>query len=256
MVNHIIKSLTLRFSKKKNFYFSLKDILGFYPTRLEYYELALTHKSASIIEAGIAPVNNERLEYLGDAILDAIVGDFLYHKFPKEDEGFLTQTRSKIVNGENLSELASKIGLTEHIKSQISNPKGRNKINEDAFEAFVGAIYLDKGFECTKNFILNKVLRNYINILELVNIDKNYKSQLIEWGQKYKKNVTFTTVQDDDNPKYFIAYAKIDDKIFGTGTGLSKKIAEQNAAHETLQKVDVVEPIDCDSNYMDLLPLF
>lgn len=256
MINHIIKSLTLRYNKKKDFYFSLKEVLGFYPTKLEYYEIALTHKSASIIEAGIAPVNNERLEYLGDAILDAIVGDFLYHKFPKEDEGFLTQMRSKIVNGENLSELAQKIGITTFIKSQISNPKGRNKIYEDAFEAFVGAIYLDKGFEKTKRFIIERILKNYINIIELINVDKNYKSQLIEWGQKYKKVVTFNTVQDEDNPKYFISYAKVDEDIMGTGTGLSKKIAEQNAAQETLEKVEEnqLQEKEDQASYLDIIP--
>lgn len=252
MINSIIKYFSLRYSSQKDFYMSLKDILGFYPKRAKYYELALTHKSASILEADGTVVNNERLEYLGDAILDAIVGDYLYHKFPKEDEGFLTQMRSKIVNGDNLSELAQKIGIESYIKSQISNPKGRSKIYEDAFEAFIGAIYLDRGFMKTKEFVISRILKSLVDVSVLRDIDTNYKSQLIEWGQKYKKEVSFDTNQDTENSKLFISKVIIDKQTYGTGTGMSKKVAEQNAAKVTLDKV-LVESQEDEFNIDDYI---
>ncbi len=244
MFNSIIKSLQIIFSEKKEFYRSLIEILGFYPGKFEYYELALIHKSASHIEPDGTNVNNERLEYLGDAILDAIVGDFLYHKFPKENEGFLTQMRAKIVNGENLCDLAQKIGINKFIVSQINNSKGLCKIYEDAFEAFIGAIYLDKGYITTKSFILDRIFKNFVDIKELKDIDTNFKSQLIEWSQKYKKEVVFYTDVDESNSKYFSSYICIDNEKYGTGHGSSKKSAEQKAAKETLEMVSNEEQPD------------
>lgn len=216
----------------------MNEILGFCPSRIEYYELALIHKSASVTEPNGTSVNNERLEYLGDAILDAIVGDFLYHKFPKEHEGFLTQMRARIVNGEALSDFAQRIGLNRFIVSHLHNSKGKTKVYEDAFEAFIGAIYLDQGYNTTRDFITNKIIKNFVDLQQLRETDNNFKSQLIEWGQKYKKEVVFETELESTNSKYFISYIRIDNEVFGSGTGVSKKIAEQKAAHSTLLMVN------------------
>ncbi|PID89612.1 MAG: ribonuclease III [Bacteroidia bacterium] len=249
MLKFITNIIELHFSQKKEFYNSIKEITGFYPRKTGYYELALIHKSVSGIEPDGTVLNNERLEYLGDAILDAIVGDFLYHKFPKEHEGFLTQMRSKIVNGENLAELAKKIGLHRLIKSQLGNSTGKTKVYEDAFEAFIGAIYLDVGFEKTKNFVLKKVFKNFVDIKEIRNTDTNYKSQLIEWGQKHKREILFTTDIDPKNSKYFLSHVDIDKERYGNGYGPSKKIAEQNAAKNSLLKIQPEEKKEEDNDY-------
>jgi ribonuclease III len=227
----------LLFSQKKEFYKSLKNILGFYPTKIEYYELALIHKSASINEPGGITVNNERLEYLGDAVLDAIVGDFLYHKFPKENEGFLTQMRSKIVNGNNLSELAVHIGLHRFIVSNTNTALSKTKILEDAFEALIGAVYLDKGYAVTSKFVIDRIIRNFVDINLLRDLDTNFKSQLIEWAQKHKKEIAFFTDFDTENARTFVSVIRIDSETFCTGHGTTKKQAEQQGAKLTLERV-------------------
>jgi ribonuclease-3 len=237
VINSLFRFIRISRHPKNEFYKALRVKLGFYPRKIEYYEQALIHKSVSLLAPDGTVVNNERLEFLGDAILDAVVGDFLFHKFPKGNEGFLTQMRSKIVNGENLSELAKKIGINHLIKAQINNTKGRTKIYEDAFEAFIGAVYLDQGFIITKNFIIERILKTFVDVKELKDIDTNYKSQLIEWGQKYKKEISFTTDLESENSKLFISYVLIDNKSFGSGVGMSKKLAEQNAAKATLELV-------------------
>lgn len=231
----------LLFSKKRKFYKDLKKILGFYPRKIKLYETAFIHKSASVIYKGGATLNNERLEYLGDAILDAVVGDYLYHKFPLEHEGFLTQMRSKIVKGESLTELAQKTGLSKFIVANISTLKNQKHILADAFEAFIGALYLDKGYKVTKKFIIRRIIRKYLDIEKLKDIDTNYKSQLIEWAQKNKHEIVFETDVSEKDNKCFVSYVRINDERKGSGFGSSKKQAEQKAARVTLKQVG--EPI-------------
>ncbi len=214
----------------------LRKILGFYPKNITYFQTAFLHKSATYIDHTGVVVNNERLEYLGDAILDAIIGDYLYALYPKEDEGFLTQTRSKIVNREKLYLLALKIGLENFIVLHTKQFVSKKNIYGDAFEALIGAIYLDKGFYVTYDFVINKIVKKHIDLELLIETNKNYKSQIIEWGQKYQKNIIFITDASTDKFK-FTSYLVLNDQILGKGRGNTKKQAEQKAAEHALNKI-------------------
>ncbi|MBI9067161.1 MAG: ribonuclease III [Salinivirgaceae bacterium] len=212
---------------------------GLFPGNEELYKLAFIHKSASLKLPDGLIINNERLEFLGDAILDAVVAEYLYSKFPDKKEGFLTQTRSKIVNGAYLGQLAIQLGLDKLIISHAHNYNSNKHILGDAFEALIGAIYLDHGYKAVKNFVFKQLLKKHIDIAEILKTETNYKSRLIEWVQKDKKVILFKTDQQDNEglvPE-FISVVLIDNKINGTGKGLSKKEAEQNAACETLKKL-------------------
>lgn len=222
----------------KPLYRLINQTLGIHPGNIEPYEIALIHKSASVHRSDGIMINNERLEYLGDAILDAVIAHYLYLKFPEEQEGFLTQMRSKVVKGETLAQIAKKIGLAELLISQTSGFNGGKRIYEDAFEAIIGAIYIDKGFKATMDYVVKRIIKRFINIERLINIDTNYKSQLIEWGQKYKQEVEFYTDMEYPNSKSFICYIRINKKTYGSGKGISKKEAEQRAAKATLKQVE------------------
>ncbi|NJO89725.1 MAG: ribonuclease III [Chloroflexia bacterium] len=197
------------------------------------YQIALTHKSASYTLNG-ERVNNERLEYLGDSILDAVISDYLYKKYPSEREGFLTEMRSKIVNGEKLKELAVNINLDQFIIQRTNIQLASSRIYEDAFEALIGAIYLDKGYRAVSRFISQKIIDEHIDFGELEVTNYNYKSRLIEWSQKTKSPVEFSSFISDENSNSFISEVVLEEKIIGKGLGNSKKEAEQNAAREAL----------------------
>lgn len=226
-------------STDKAFYNELRNITGLYPGNEELYKLAFIHKSASLRLAEGLVINNERLEFLGDAILDAVVAEYLYSKFPDKKEGFLTQTRSKMVNGDYLGQLGIQLGLDKFIISHAHNYNSNKHILGDAFEALIGAIYLDHGYKAVKKFVFKQLLRKHIDLGKLILTETNYKSRLIEWAQKDKKDVTFNTELEDNGnllPE-FISYIKVDDKIIAKGIGPSKKEAEQNAAKHTLKKL-------------------
>ena len=231
------------FLSSNKFYSSIKNIVGFRPSNPNLYRIALIHKSASIISHDGSIVNNERLEFLGDAILDAIIAEYLFLKFPNKDEGFLTKLRSNIVNGENLSILSEKINLTKLIVSNIKSSKSSKHLYEDLFEAFIGAIFLDQGYEITKKFILNRIIKQHVDINKLAATDTNYKSKLVEWSQKDKKSVFFDTALDESNinssEAFFVSHIKIENEVLGEGFGSSKKEAEQNAAKKTLKNIGV-----------------
>lgn len=231
-------------SSRKEFYSFIKETTGFSPLKLRLYDLAFIHKSASSTDLMGQPVNNERLEYLGDAVLGAIVADYLYNRFPRKDEGFLTQMRSRIVNRSFLTQLTFKLGLNHFVTSNTNNVNESSHIFGDVFEAFIGAIYLDTGYEGAKNFVIKKVLSTYVDVQELERSDNNFKSQLIEWGQKNKREVEFDTQENPDashDKPPFISIIKIDGKIAGKGEGYSKKEAQQNSACKALSNFDVSE---------------
>ena len=241
MVRKIVQRVKLFSSKRKEFYLFLKDLLGFYPGNLRLYDLAFIHKSASVIDSQGNFVNNERLEYLGDAILGAIIADFLYNRFPHEDEGFLTKTRSKLVNRAFLTQLTHDMGLHVFIDSNTTKKIDKSHIYGDALEALIGAIYLDRDYQAAKFFVTKRILSQFVDLHEIEHEDSNFKSQLIEWSQKTKRELEFeTTEETDENLKQpkFKAVVKIDNKEVGRGTGSSKKEAHQNAARETLEKID------------------
>jgi len=228
------------FTPDKNFKKNLKNILGYLPGDIRLYQLAFVHKSASGTIFKNHQINNERLEYLGDAILDAIVAEYLYQKFPEKDEGFLTQMRSKIVNRENLNAVAIKLGIANMIVSRMSNENHRS-IFGDALEALVGAIYLDLGYKNAKKLILERIIQNNISVVKLQETETDFKSRIIEWGQKNKKTVNFTSYEEFDdsiNGIVFISHLVVVDEIIGRGLGTSKKDAEQNAARQALQFIE------------------
>ena len=242
MVRKIAQRIRLFSSPRKEFYLFLKDLLGFYPVNLKLYDLAFVHKSASTFDSQGNLVNNERLEFLGDAILGAIIADFLYNRFPQQDEGFLTKNRSKLVNRSFLTRLTFDMGLHVFIDSNTTKNIDKSHIYGDALEAFIGAIYLDTDYQTTKFFVTKKILSKFVNMNEIEQKDSNFKSQLIEWSQKNKKELKFDTIEEVENDKTkqpkFIATVLIDNTELGRGTGSSKKEAQQNAARETLKKLD------------------
>nr|WP_319500924.1 ribonuclease III [uncultured Draconibacterium sp.] len=241
MVRKIVQRVKLFSSDRKEFYLFLKDLLGFYPQNLRLYDLAFIHKSASMVDSQGNFVNNERLEYLGDAILGAVIADFLYNRFPQEDEGFLTKTRSKLVNRAILTQLTHEMGLHVFIDSNTTKNIDKSHIYGDALEALIGAIYLDKDYKAAKFFVTKKILPQFVDLNEIEQADSNFKSQLIEWSQKNKREIEFETTEETDEkikqPR-FKAVVKIDNKKAGEGVGTSKKEAHQKAAHETLKKLD------------------
>lgn len=240
MLKNIIRSEKYLFAPDKNFKKQLKNILGFLPHNFKLYQLAFVHKSASHVVFNEVKVNNERLEFLGDAILDSLVADFLFIKFPEKEEGFLTQTRSKIVNRENLNQMAIKLGIGNMIISKMSNDNHKS-VYGDALEALIGALYLDKGYDRTRKIVLERIIRSQININRILETETDFKSRIIEWGQKTKKTVNFTSFEEWDeqsNSPVFITHLIVVDEIIGRGSGNSKKEAEQNAARQAIQIIE------------------
>ncbi len=241
MFRRIVQRIKLFSSPRKEFYLFLKDLLGFYPSNLKLYDLAFIHKSSSVYDSQGNLVNNERLEFLGDAILGAVIAEFLYNRFPQQDEGFLTKTRSKLVNRDFLTHLMHDMGLKVFITSNAIGNIDKSHIYGDALEALIGAIYLDTDYKTTKYFITKRILSEFVNLTEIEQKDSNFKSQLIEWSQKNKQEVIFETNEEPVTDKFkqpkFITRIIVGDKEFGTGSGTSKKEAHQNAARETLKKL-------------------
>lgn len=201
--------------------------------------MAFIHKSGSYLVSKKIPVNNERLEFLGDSILDAVIAEHLFHKYPLEDEGFLTQMRSKIVNRDNLNFLAIKLGISNLVVARITNDNHKS-IYGDALEALIGAIYLDKGFKKTRKIVIERIVKNHVNLAKLQETEVDFKSRIIEWGQKNRKEVNFSSFEEpneEDKTPLFVSHILIVDEIAGRGIGGSKKEAEQNAARQALDKL-------------------
>ena len=240
MLRNQIDKIRLLFRKAKESYFCFYKILGFYPRNIQLYQQALLHKSTSIRSEKGRPLNNERLEFLGDAILDAIVGDIVYKHFEGRREGFLTNTRSKIVQRETLNKLAVEIGLDKLVKYSTRSSSHNSYMYGNAFEAFIGAIYLDQGYERCKRFMEEKIFKNYIDLDKMSRKEVNFKSKLIEWSQKSKVEVSFELIEqflDEDYNPMFHTEIRIEGISAGKGTGYSKKESQQNAAQAALKKI-------------------
>ena len=240
MLRNQIDKIRLLFRKDKESYFCFYKILGFYPRNIQLYQQALLHKSTSIRSEKGRPLNNERLEFLGDAILDAIVGDIVYKHFEGRREGFLTNTRSKIVQRETLNKLAVEIGLDKLVKYSTRSSSHNSYMYGKAFEAFIGAIYLDQGYERCKRFMEEKIFKNYIDLDKMSRKEVNFKSKLIEWSQKSKVEVSFELIEqflDEDYNPMFHTEIRIEGISAGKGTGYSKKESQQNAAQAALKKI-------------------
>lgn len=240
MVSNIIDRIRLPFRKEKELYSALYGIFGFYPHKISYYKLALMHKSVTRRNEKGRPLNNERLEFLGDAILDAIVGDIVYRHFEGKREGFLTSTRSKIVQRETLNRLATEMGITQLIKYGKHTPSHNNYMGGNAFEALVGAMYLDRGYEACMRFMEKRILSQLINIDKVAYKEINFKSKLIEWCQKNKVNLSFKLLEqgtEGKNSPTFKYQVLIEDLEGGIGEGYSKKESQQQASKATLQQL-------------------
>jgi ribonuclease III len=226
--------------EKREFRSRLKKILGFSPGNLKLYEIAFIHRSATVTLPHGKKVNNERLEYLGDAVLDAILSDYLFEKFPDASEGFMTKIRSRIVNREVLNQLAVSMGINKILISNISSIHNTKNLYGDAFEALIGSVFLDKGFKKTKKLFIKQVLNRYLDLKEIVNTDTDYKSLVFEWVQKHKSNIIFTYNEEYDfnqRKSVFSTTLIIDKTEFGEGHGASKKEAEQEAACQAWSRI-------------------
>jgi len=235
----MIDTFKLLMGKDKEFYSFLKNQLKIKPNHLKLYELAFLHKSASVTLSNGSVVNNERLEFLGDAIIDAVIADFVFRTFPNEKEGFLTQMRSKIVNREHLDSIANRMGLAQVVKSYSTGMINiKKRICGDALEALMGAMYLDRGFEKTCEYITEYVLKLYTDIEQMALTETDFKSRLMEWGQRHKLSVGFETSEEPRKPPgnvpKFSSQVTISDVPIAKGNGRSKKDAEKMAAQKTL----------------------
>lgn len=240
MLSNIIDRIKLPFRKEKELYLSLYQIIGFYPRDISYYKLALMHKSMFRRNAKGKPVNNERLEFLGDAILDAAVGDIVYRHFPGKREGFLTNTRSKLVQRDTLNRLAQEMGINQLILSNGHTSSHNSYMGGNAFEALVGAIYLDRGYNACMKFMRNRILAQMINIDKVAYKEVNFKSKLIEWSQKNRVRIDFCILnqETDKSGSPIFKYQVVLEGVEGcSGTGYSKKESQQLASKLTLERL-------------------
>ena len=239
----VLKFYKLYLSPDRKYVKLLKNLLGFVPGNLMLYRLAFRHKSvAQIVKKGVKN-SNERLEFLGDAVLGSVVADVLFKMYPYEDEGFLTELRSKMVSRINLNALGRKLGFEQLVEfdTRVINTSRQSSLLGDAFEALVGAVYLDKGYDFTKNFLVNRIIKSHIDIHTLEKTETNFKSKLIEWCQRHGKDVTFelTTNQQGENAKLFTVQANIDGEILGNGKEFNKKTAEKLAAEKACEALGI-----------------
>ena len=219
------------FKKKDELALALERIIGFCPVQISFYQQAFLHKSAIKDSELKTFESNERLEFLGDAVLDSVISHYLYEKFPLKDEGYLTQLRSRLVSRQNLNRLGERIGLGELIKANLD--KESKFIYGDALEALIGAIFLDKGYQYAQLFVQQNLLQNHIDIEEVINTETDFKSRVIEWCQKEKLSFDFMiTEEENTNDKIYAATLLINKQIKGTGTAHTKKKAEQLAAEQ------------------------
>lgn len=240
MLSNLIDRIKLPFRKDKELYLSLRQIIGFYPHDISYYKLALMHKSMYKRNAKGKPVNNERLEFLGDAILDATVGDIVYRHFPGKREGFLTNTRSKLVQRDTLNRLAQEMGINQLILSSGRSSSHNSYMGGNAFEALVGAIYLDRGYNACMEFMRKRILAQMINIDKVAYKEVNFKSKLIEWSQKNRVRIDFRVVsqeKDKTGSPMFCYRVQIEGLDGCEGRGYSKKESQQMASKLTLERL-------------------
>ena len=240
-VNNFFDKIKLPFRKEKELVLALYSILGFYPHNLSFYKQALLHKSARRRNEKGRPLNNERLEFLGDAILDAVVGDIVFRHFEGKREGFLTNTRSKLVSRDTLGKLAKEMGVDQLIKSSDHSTSHNSYKNGNAFEALVGAIYLDRGYDACMRFMEKRILAQVINIDKVAYKEVNFKSKLLEWSQKNRVRLEFRMIKqgvDKESSSPVFNFQVFLEGVAGcSGTGYSKKESHQNASKDTLQRL-------------------
>ena len=253
MLSNIIDRIKLPFRKEKELYSDLYNILGFYPHNIAYYKVALMHKSLghratakelkALKKKNSKPgkrINNERLEILGDAVLDAVVCAVVYQRFPGKSEGFLTNARSKMVQRGTLGKLAQQMGLSRLILANNRNMSHNSSMGGNAFEALVGAIYLDRGYDACRWFWEKRIMGTFLNINKVAYTEVNFKSKILEWSQKNRVNIEFRLEDQsqDENGSPIFAYTILLEGVEGCrGEGFSKKESQQKASEQTLKKL-------------------
>lgn len=229
--------------KNRGFYMDLVHMLGFLPRSLSLYKLAFLPKSALQKDSSGLQLNNERLEYLGDAVLDSIVAHYLFNRFPEGDEGLMSKLRARIVKRKTLDYLAVKINIPAMIDPDFSPGNSSKHIYGNALEALIGAIYLDRGYNASRKFFEKKILRKHIDLVQLVQKDPDHKSRIIEWAQKNRVEIVFESKEEHlsgvKSPS-FVSLISLNNEEKGTGRGASKKEAEQQAAKAALKSIHTV----------------
>ena len=230
----------LYFSPNRKYIRSLENLLGYVPGNLRLYRMAFRHRSVAVEVKNGAKNSNERLEFLGDAILGSVVAELLFKMYPYKDEGFLTEMRSKIVSRSNLNQLAKRLGLDEHIELDnkvLSHKNKQGSLLGDTFEAMIGAIYMDKDYNFTRNFLLKRIIKPHIDIHTLELTETNFKSKLIEWCQHHGKDITFEIIpnEEGENTKLFTIRVNVDGESCAIGRDYNKKNAEKLAAEKACE---------------------
>ncbi|WP_395811530.1 ribonuclease III [Daejeonella sp.] len=230
----------LYFSPNRKYIRSLKNLLGYVPGNLRLYRMAFRHRSVAVEVKNGAKNSNERLEFLGDAILGSVVAELLFKMYPYKDEGFLTEMRSKIVSRSNLNQLAKRLGLDEHIEfdnKALNHSNKQGSLLGDTFEAMIGAVYMDKDYNFTRNFLLKRIIKPHIDIHTLELTETNFKSKLIEWCQRHGKDITFEIIpnEEGENTKLFTIRANVDGESCAIGRDYNKKNAEKLAAEKACE---------------------
>lgn len=224
-------------SSEKQLFFSIKNMLGFWPGNIALYKLAFRHRSIAEKRFNGLKLSNERLEFLGDAVLNSIIANYLFKRFPFKNEGELTQMRSNVVSRNHLNKLSSKLGFDKLVMHNGEGNMQPRWMMGNAFEAFVGALFLDKGYDFTTKIVITRILHMHTFIDELLATETNFKSKLLEWGQHNKKNIVFRVVEEIGTGynKQYLAEVLIDNMPAGQGIDFSIKAAEQSAAAKTLE---------------------
>ena len=242
MIDFLLRPLRRNFGRDKFYYRIVDDLFGFVPHNVELYKLALIHKSASLVLEDGRAINNERLEYLGDAVIEAVTSDYIFIEYPDRDEGFMTQLRSKIVSRQSLNALAVNLGLDRHVISNGGAGIAQKHIYGDAFEAMMGAVYLDQGYETANRVLIERVFPEYVDLEALEQTEKDFKSRVIEWGQKHHRAVEFHSRECTDALEltpHFECELTISGTRYGYGEARSKKEAEQLAAREAYEQLNI-----------------
>ena len=237
----LVTSFKILFSNDKKLYHSLHSLLGFYPGTLSTYKLAFSHRSYAEEHPRGLKLSNERLEYLGDAVLGAVVAELLFKKFPYREEGFLTEMRSRIVNREHLNKLALKLGIDHYMAPMDVTVKNKSAYG-DALEAVIGAVYIDKGYSIARKLILERFIRHHVDLDEIEGKDINFKSKLINWDQRERKKVTFELLEEIMSGKKRLLRVRVllDGEELARAEDYSKKRAEQVAAQTACIALNIV----------------
>ncbi|MBQ8957383.1 MAG: ribonuclease III [Bacteroidales bacterium] len=227
----------------KKLYDYIHNIFGFYPRNIALYRVAFTHKSMLGETIGRYHVSNERMEYLGDAVLSLAVADYLFHTYPTQAEGFLTEKRSRLVSRVSLNKLSQKLGFDAYIRHAPDMSSNARSVGGNAFEALMGAIYLDRGFEFAEHIIIERIIKVHVDMDEMVHTDVNFKSKLIEWSQKRRKKLEFRLLDEkgEAHRKEYHVQVFIEEQPYAEAVDRSIRGAEQLAAEKTYHTLTETE---------------